>query len=356
MLTLPRRAIPSLANLIAFEATARHLSFSKAAEDLALSQGAVSKRVRQLEATLDVELFERDTHRVSLTETGWRYLGHVRRLLADVEDSVRGLRFTPARAQLCVAVEAGAASRWLVSRVPRFMAAYPGQGITLVSMTDVAASLTGEVDCAICEAPVPESGLRLDTLAVGSYVAVATPRFLRARRLAMPEDLRRSEMLGFDPQPELWQRWLGADRRPAERDAEGQPASTDDLSILIALALSGRGAALVPDFTVRDDLAAGHLSVLFPERRVPGSVIYLASPLAHSSSAARLETFRSWLLAERTGHLTEVHAKAPRGQKPVQEQVTPAALRGRDALHDKRGNHQPAAVCASGAVEGRGMP
>ena len=110
-----------MSGLIAFEATARHLSFSRAADDLALTQGAVSKRVRQLEAVLGFQLLVRNTNQVCLTEVGENYLTHVRRLLQQLQASTEDIRATArGKVTIRVAVPAVFATRWLVPLLTGF--------------------------------------------------------------------------------------------------------------------------------------------------------------------------------------------------------------------------------------------
>lgn len=287
----PRRSIPSVSGLIAFEATARHLSFSRAAEELALTQGAVSKRVRQLEAVLGFQLLLRNTNQVCLTDIGQRYLGDATDLLRQLHNSTEDIRASARGMEaIRIAAPTAFAMRWLMPRMNGFSDAFPNCLINIVSLSSLEDPRVGDADCVVFDGQMPWRDSHSTTLVSGSYTVVASASYTSNARFLSPRHLANSPLLGCNQTPDLWQRWFstaGLSEHPLES------ARFDDLAVLIEATLVGQGVALLPDFLIADDIRSGRLRRLFPDSTF-GQIRYnLAVQPSHQR--ASVQAFVDWL-------------------------------------------------------------
>lgn len=291
---LPRRLIPSVSGLIAFETTARHLSFSQAAKDLSLSQGAVSKRVRQLEQLLGVALLARNNHQVHLTEMGRLYLPQVRTLLGQLESSTRALmQGAHGKAVITIAAPVGLAACWLVSRLGVFQNRNPGLSINLVTSKLLQEADDGAVDCAIVQG-MPQWGKTTSTpLFQEMLLPVASPHFMRTRRHNSPDVLHECTLLHLTEQPDLWAEWF--ERAGCARPGLPQGPQFDQHPLLIMAAVHGQGAAIVPRFMIERELAAGELEVLFDVPLRSRKAYHFVTP-ARSASDRNVLALRGWIM------------------------------------------------------------
>jgi LysR family glycine cleavage system transcriptional activator len=287
----PRRSIPSVSGLIAFEATARHLSFSRAAEELALTQGAVSKRVRQLETVLGFQLLVRNTNQVCLTEIGQKYLGDAKDLLRQLHSSTEDIRASARGVDgIRVAVPTAFAARWLVPRLSGFSRAHPNCSINILSPGSPEDPRYAQADCVVFDGLSPWRDAHSTVLATGSYIVVASADYACKSRPMSPRQLVDRPLLACNRTPDLWQRWF---------DAAGlakPPLDTfrfDDLAPLIEATLAGLGAALLPDFLISEDIRNGRLRRLFPESSF-GQVQYRLA-VQPSHHRASVQDFVEWL-------------------------------------------------------------
>lgn len=288
----PRRTIPSVSGLIAFEATARHLSFSRAAEELALTQGAVSKRVRQLETVLGFQLLLRNTNQVNLTELGQTYLGHARKLLQQLHVSTEDMRASARGLDAVrVAVPTVFASRWLVPRLTGFYTAFPRCSINLMSFCAPDDPRLSEADCIVVDGQVPWRDAQTSVLASGPNIIVASPNQCRDFAVTTPGDIADCRLLACNRTPDLWQRWFAAAGMPDHPIVE---IRFDDVAVILEAACAGQGLALLPDFLVAEDLRAGRLREFFPKIRL-GQVQYKLAVQSTHRSRLPVQNFVGWI-------------------------------------------------------------
>ncbi|MBX3583319.1 MAG: LysR family transcriptional regulator [Rhizobiaceae bacterium] len=287
----PRRSIPSVSGLIAFEATARHLSFSRAAEELALTQGAVSKRVRQLEAVLGFQLLLRNTNQVCLTDIGQRYLGDAVDLLRQLHNSTEDIRASARGMEaIRIAAPTAFAIRWLMPKMIGFSHAFPNCLINIVSLSSPDDPKVVDADCLVFDGQTPWRDSYSTTLVSGSYTVVASASYTSNARSLSPRHLANSPLLGCNQTPDLWQRWFstaGLSEPPQES------ARFDDLAVLIEATLVGQGVALLPDFLIADDIRTGRLRRLFPDSTFGRIEYNLAVRPSHQR--ASVQAFVDWL-------------------------------------------------------------
>jgi LysR family glycine cleavage system transcriptional activator len=296
--------LPPLNAIRAFEAAARHESFTRAARDLHVTPAAVSQQVRLLEEWLGVALFERRHRALRLTARGRDYVGTVRQALGRLAVATEELVSGGAGASLMVGAMASFASRWLVPRLDRFRAAHPGIDVWLVTGSHLHDSEVEDVnerlldlsqrtpDLTIRYGAGAWPGMSVERLLVDEVFPVCSPAV--AQRLGAPADLA-GEILLHDILPESWDAWL-AHAGVAELDGGAGPTFSHTHDMLRAAAL-GHGVALGRSALVADALASGELVRPFEPALAATYAYYLVCPPATRDSV-RVAAFRSWLLAE----------------------------------------------------------
>lgn len=283
---------PSLRAIAAFEAAARHESFTKAADELNLTQSAISHAIRSLEVRLGVDLFDRFGRTVALTEPGRAFVSRLRLSLNLISEAFEAPARLGGRARLVVAATAGIAERILANRLPGFLAGNPDREFELRTVTGAAEVNAGEADVAILYGAGACAGLTQRRLAGETLFPVAAPAADLPHR---PEDLTHAPLIHQPEHP--WRVWLeqidlGDLATPATLTADSPLAALE-------LARNGAGVCLARGLLVRDDLRAGRLVRLFDTEAVLRedytAVWNPASPRAHL-----IRPFVDWL-AEAVG-------------------------------------------------------
>jgi LysR family transcriptional regulator, glycine cleavage system transcriptional activator len=292
------RTLPPIELLRAFEACARHLSVSRAAEELHLTQSAVSRQVAALEALLELKLFRRIHRRLTSTLAGAAYAPEVRAILSGLETATLELMaHGGAGGTLNLSVVPTFGTRWLVPRLPRFLAAHPNLTINLQNFEtrprrlDFAAE---HVHAAIWygEAPWPGTqGLRL----LGEQVVpVCAPKLVQSGSFA-PNALGSYVLLQNTTRPRAWVEWLTA---AGAKNVDGlRGPKFQHMAMIIEAAAVGLGVALAPRFMVSDDLAAGRLVVLCDRPLQSTNAYFLIYP-DENQNLPSLRAFRDWLIEE----------------------------------------------------------
>ncbi len=295
-----RRKIPSSAALLAFETAARHGSFSRAAEELALTEGAVSRQIARLEDTLGVSLFERVGNRVRLSVAGARYAGQVREVLDRLERDSQGLMAQAGdAASLDIAVIPTFASRWLIPRLKRFQDRHPGVTVHLAERADPFPLPASGFDAAVHFEHPAWTGMHCQALFQDVLIPVCHPGLLPdGAAPAHPDGLPR---LHKRSTPDAWRDYARENGLELAHPAVG--ANYDLFSMLIEAALAGLGAALVPGRYVEAELLEGRLVSPWPPAKSLAKRYCLVLPGALDAQSGPLRAFAGWLLEE---------AKSPR--------------------------------------------
>ncbi len=291
-----RLSVPSLSALAAFEAAARHGSFTRAAEELNLTQGAVSRQVALLEATLGVGLFERIRQRVTLTAAGSAYAAEVRDGLSRLAAAtVSAMAFRGAAGLLHLAILPTFGTRWLIPRLPRFIEANPGITINFATRLVPFDFVREEIDAAIHFGDPVWAGATLHRLMGEEVVPVAAPSLVARIGLKAPADMLRASLLQQSTRPRAWANWLEQQGLSPERALMGP--RFEQFAMVSQAAVAGLGVAIVPRFLVEEELRSGAL-VVPVDRPVTGSEgYYLVYPEAKAAMPAVI-AFRDWLLGE----------------------------------------------------------
>jgi len=292
-----RRHTPPTAALQAFEACARHLSVSRAAEELHLTQSAVSRQLAGLEALLGVRLFLRVRQRLVLTAAAAAYAPQLRAALARIEAAtLEVMAHQGAGGTLTLSVQPTFGTRWLMPRLPRFLAAHRRIVVNFRNYTtrptplDFAAE---DVDAAIMLEEPPQPGIATHRLVADRRVPVCAPAL--AETLARPEDLIGQTLLQHSTRPRGWADWfamVGLDGVDAFRGPRFHHHA-----MVAEAAAQGMGVALMPRFMVAEDIARGRLAMPFDQALDSGEHFALAYP-ADAADLPALRAFRDWVLAE----------------------------------------------------------
>ena len=291
---MPRR-LPSLDALRVFEAAARHLSFTQAADELHVTQAAVSQRIRSLEESLGVPLFRRLNRTLLLSDDGQALYQPVRDALDQMADAVESLRAGDAAGVLTVTTIDSFAATWLVPRLKRFRGAHPEIDVR-ISTSDTLLDLTREdMDMAVRYGRGDWPNLDVVRLMTEEVFPVCSPALLeRGPPLEKPADLARHTLI-HDSLHENWRMWLLAAGAPGVDAARGPGYYLSNL--VVQAAVAGEGVAIGRSVLVADELASGRLVKPFDVSLPVEFAYYVVSPRA-TKDRPKIKAFRAWWLQE----------------------------------------------------------
>jgi LysR family transcriptional regulator, glycine cleavage system transcriptional activator len=303
---MPRR-LPPLNALRAFEAAARSENFTRAAEELGVSQAAVSQQVKALEVTLGVRLFARDGKRLVLTSTGREYLAIVRDALDRIAVGTDRLLQRRPSSVLTVSTSPDFGAKWLVHRLNRFSAAYPEIELRVSSTTRQVDLVAEQVDLAIRHGDGGWSGLEAVRLFAEQLVPVCSPRLIAGgKRVTCATDLLRFPLLRLDGWS-TWSRWFEAAGVSA---AATRGPALNQASMLIDAAIDGQGIALARTTLVAWDLLNGRLFVPVNVSLGLENTYWAVYPKL-AATEPKVVAFRDWLLAEAADEAQRLVAVVP---------------------------------------------
>jgi LysR family glycine cleavage system transcriptional activator len=286
---------PSMSELHAFVEAARSGSFTRAAQQLCVTQGAISRAVARLEQHFGLSLVQRNAHRLTLTEAGRELLESVEAPLAAIERASAGLARRDARHELVLSAVPTLSGVWLMPRLTDFQRRHPDIQLRFAPYRRDEDFSGAVPDAALLAGTGRDQWPGLDcTYVIGrEIVPVCHPD--RAARAAWqsPAELAREPLLSHTSSPGNWAQWL---RAAGVGDAQPSPANAfDQVSILIQAAMADMGVALVQRCLVRDELASGRLVAPFDLPIEASRGYFLCAPPQRSAMPA-LATFRDWLL------------------------------------------------------------
>ena len=293
-------AMPSLDLLRGFEAAARHLSFTKAGEELFLTQSAVSRQMKELEEQLGVALFQRRHRALSLTEAGQQFYAAAAQVLTTMRAATERLRVHAGRRRpLSVTTTNSFAALWLIPRLAGFTRAHPGVDVRITAETRVQDLERDGLDVAIRHGPASLAGPNALRLFGERVFPVCSPKLMRDKKrpLQVPADLKKHVLLQYDDpdgrHPWLhWRTWL-----EVEGIADLRPAGTLAFSgyeQIIPAAVAGHGVALGRSPLVRDLIGAGKLVAPFKSTADPARA-YFAIVSKNAATRPEVAAFVKWL-------------------------------------------------------------
>jgi LysR family transcriptional regulator, glycine cleavage system transcriptional activator len=303
-----RPRLPPLNALKAFEAAARHESFTRAAEELCVTQGAVSHQVKALESELAIKLFNRERQRLIITEAGRDYLATVRDALDRIAAGTERLLQRQNAGVLTVSTSPDFAAKWLVHRLGHFAEAYSGIDLRVSAMLHHVDFAREEVDLAVRHGDGNWPGLDAVRLCAEQLFVVCSPKLLEGRRrIGRVADILKFPLLHLESRSD-WTNWL----RGVGLDDTGaiHGPVLNRASMVIDAAINGQGLALARTTLSAWDLINGRL-VLPVTETVPVSKTYwIVCPKA-TASLPKIATFREWLLTEAATDLRQLKKLTP---------------------------------------------
>ncbi|KJA08882.1 LysR family transcriptional regulator [Acidovorax temperans] len=301
------RSIAHLNALRAFEATARHQSFSLAAQELNVTPAAVGQLVRTLEDWLGSPLFVRSTSgraRLVTTEVAEQALPDIRAGLERLAAGLERLRTGSAGGVLTVTVSPAFAAKWLLPRIERFQAAWPETDLRLDTSLKPVDFVAQRIDVGVRYGRGQWPGLAAEKLMDEEVYPVCAPALLAKATLQVPDDLR-GQVLIHDQSVDTstgfasWQAWLrhaGVQGVPTDRGLR-----INNSAAVLQAAIDGQGVALARSVMAHDDLAAGRLVRLFPQVRLESTLAYYVVYRPECIAQPKVAAFRDWLLREAHG-------------------------------------------------------
>jgi LysR family glycine cleavage system transcriptional activator len=292
---MSKRLVPSMAALQCFEAAARHLSFTRAAEELHLTQSAVSKQVAQLEEMLRHHLFLRIRRRLQLTPAGSLYLTEVNKILTQVDISSRYiLSYGEETEVLTVATQPSFGVGWLIPKLKGFGKRYPNIHLDIRNELEPFALLQAKADVGFYFGQGTWPGATCVELFDDVVVAVCAPELL-GEPLASAEALGDQVLMQCTSRPEAWHEWFLEQGLTSPNSYHGP--RFDTFYMCMSAALAGCGVALVPRYLVESHLATGKLVMPWPHSMRSNGAHYVAFA-EHAAEVPKVRALVEWIQAQ----------------------------------------------------------
>lgn len=288
-------ALPSIAVLAAFESAARHGSISRAAEELHLTQGAVSRQIRQLETQLGTALFHRMHQRVTLTDAGRGYLEDIRPTLDALDVATqKAMAYGGGQTVLKLAAPPTFSATWLATRLPQFLQAHPGVTLNCLMRVPWLDYGVERFDAAIYFGPPALSGVVSHVIVTTPVLPVCSPTLRAAHRLNAMAGVAAVPLLHQTNQPDAWPEWFVAAGVP--QPPHGVGSRFEHVGLLCRAAVMGLGVALLPGCLIEEELAHGTLVEVLPEAPRRTVAFHLAVPEEKADWPA-VRAFTAWITA-----------------------------------------------------------
>jgi LysR family glycine cleavage system transcriptional activator len=298
-----RSRLPPLNALKVFEAAARHESFTRAAEELCVTQGAVSHQVKALETELAIKLFNRERQRLIITEAGRDYLAVVRDALDRIAAGTERLLQRQSAGVLTVSTSPDFAAKWLVHRLGHFAEAHSGIDLRISAAMHHVDVAREEVDLAVRHGDGSWPGLDTVRLSAEQLFVICSPKLLSGRRrLDKPTDILKFPLIHLDSRAD-WAKWLqscGIDDAHATHGPVLNRAS-----MVVDAVINGQGIALARTTLAAWDLINGRLVRPFPDTLRVSKTYWIVCPKV-TTTLPKIVTFRDWLLAEAARDLRQL--------------------------------------------------
>lgn len=290
--------LPPLRSLVAFEAAARQLSFSKAADELCVTPGAVGQLIHKLEDWLGVKLFHRDVRRVFLTEAGTAYFGRISTALTQISHASVALKKRHHN-EVRISMPPSFARKWFVPRMVGFMDLYPEISLHIDASAALVDFGNESIDIAIRHFKAKESNtLDVELLFRDELRVYCSPRYSEKMELMRPESLAKATLLATRIHP-YWKRWFLQFTKLSEREIDEIPAINFDASHLaVDTAKRDQGVVLTSAPLVEQEIASGELIEPFEARLPVDEGYYLVAPKGSFAPSGAVEALRLWLRQE----------------------------------------------------------
>ena len=296
----PRRLTPSMSMLLAFEAAARHQSFTRAAEELALTQSAISRHVQLLEEELGVDLFLRRGRKIALTDVGSIYLHELTIALAKIRNAtLQAISYRHGGGSFHLSILPSVGSKWLLPRIHRFYARNPNVQVHIHSRIGQFDLELAGIDVAISNSVDGRwPGAVSEKLLREELVPVVSPRVAQTLTGGTERDIVKLQLLQVAARPDVWRDWFVQHGFPV---SEMRPGPVFELtSHLVQAVMAEIGVGLVARFLVEDELRAGQLQIACDAGPVEGMGYYIVTR-PHRVDFPPVKAFRDWLMEEAGG-------------------------------------------------------
>ncbi|WP_448956168.1 LysR family transcriptional regulator [Labrys neptuniae] len=290
----PRRFLPSISLLSAFEAAARTGSVTAAARELNLTQSAVSRQIKLLEEQLEVALFHRERQTIRVTPGGEVYAREIRDALRKIGTASLMLRANPMGGTLTLAILPTFGTRWLAPRLPHFLSENPGITVNLVTRLSSFDFRQDPADAAIHFGGKDWPGGEMMKIRSETVVPACSPALRAQQDFRGPADIAGAALLHLTTRPDAWERWFAL---------QGVPAQTprgmlfDQFATAAQAAIAGLGVALLPEFLIQEELETGRLVRALDLPMVSAEAYYLVWPTERAGHPP-LTAFRQWLQSQ----------------------------------------------------------
>lgn len=292
MFSIDRARLPSTASLTAFEVASRHGSFTEAARELALTQGAISRQIRSLEDHLQVRLFERSAQRVVLTETGRAVAIQVRSILDQFQIAMQQIS-AGRPATLVLGVLPTLATRWLIPKMPTFVSAHPNINVQLITFRREFEPVPTNFDAVLTLGTQDSGDIVSHRIGDEDFVAFASPQLIDTHQLHSAVDLKDATLLLETTRPEIWNKWLHANG--AEAHVHTRYMHFNHFDMVISAAIEHLGVGLAPRLLIEGAIRNGQLCQLDAEPLSIGTAFFL-SYSSQKAAHPPLLVFKNWLL------------------------------------------------------------
>ncbi|MEM5527971.1 LysR substrate-binding domain-containing protein [Gammaproteobacteria bacterium AS21] len=292
------KPLPPLNSLVAFEAAARHLSFTRAADELNVTQGAVSRQIKHLEEYLGRTLFIRDKRALYLTETGELYYVNVQQSLTHISSSTADIIKWKGDQQISIATTNAMASFWLLPRFAQFQKHHPDINLRIFAVDSIKQVRQGEFDLAMFFCSVVPKGLEATPLFRENVFPVCSPLYLANNpNISEPIDLINGTLLTLELAEDWvsWQAWF-TDNNLKQLPNSCKRLNINNYLLVIQAALNGQGIALAWENLVDDYLTSGLLVKPVEGSMHTESQFYLLQPPQTLRPKKGVELFKTWLL------------------------------------------------------------
>ncbi|MDO5604051.1 MAG: LysR family transcriptional regulator [Paracoccus sp. (in: a-proteobacteria)] len=304
----PRRFLPSMSLLLAFEAVMRNRTVSDAARELSLTQSTVSRLIRTLEERLGQELFSRQKKRLIPTDAALAYQRELGRALDIIQRASMAVTANPDGGSLSLAVLPTFGTRWLAPRLPQFLSENPGITVNLSTRFERFDTLAESFDAVILYGQPDWPNMGRLKLFDERLTACAAPDFLDRHPVRGTQDLIGLTLLQLESRPSEWAAWFAANGHPGPAPRAGM--LMDQFAMMVQAAIAGLGVALLPDYLARIEIAEGRLCAVL-RRAQPGPGAYWLAWPEDKAESRPLIAFRDWISAQRfvdTGDAAQVGA------------------------------------------------
>jgi LysR family transcriptional regulator, glycine cleavage system transcriptional activator len=304
---------PAMNTIAVFEAVGRHESLLKAAAELGVTPGAVSRQIKRLEQSVGTELFARGHRKVTLTEDGRSYWtavsGITKQLKFETEQLIRRKKLPELRVSCSITF----LQHWMLPRFPSFQAAFPDLNVSF-AISRSAEAFEPEFDCNIRIRHEPWPELRCDRLLPAPMAAICSPSYLASHGSIRSIDQLRDHTLLFTVSKEHhWLNWLGPE---AERIiAAAKRVTLNGTAVTYQAVLNGLGIGLGRMCLVGDDLLSGRLQLLLQDHVAHGDSFYLVTR-PKSTSRPEYKAFHDWIVCELTSYWEKVERALPCAASP----------------------------------------